>query len=186
MKKAIILPILLSFLAQTLFAQENKLSTFDINLELQVYPTGLLPGIRLEKGFKEKNAVSLRLGYNVVDHRDLGVKDKEEGGGFGFSFGYKRYLKTDFEKLFFGIRNDVWFNEIEWIDNIETVAEETGTADIIVVQPTVEAGYLWAFRKDWIFAPTISLGYEINVKETGGDVGEGAIFLIGVNLGKRF
>ena len=173
-------------LTNTLFSQEAAKPIFDINLEFQAYPTGLMPGIRFEKGFGWKNAVSLRLGYNVVRHGNAGVKDDETGGGFGFSLGYKRYLKSDYQKWFLGIRNDIWFNKVDWIDNLGTADESKGTAEIMVVQPTIEAGYLFQFGKDLIFSPTLAFGYEINVKEDGGDVGEGAIMLIGLNLGKRF
>jgi hypothetical protein len=39
---------------------------------------------------------------------------------------------------------------------------------------------------NWIFTPGIAFGVEINVKTEGEPVGEGAIILVGLMLGKRF
>lgn len=167
----------------TLGAQSGP---FDVTFEFQAYPTGLIPGIRFEKGFAEKNAISLRLGYQFIDHRDLGKNDDEWGNGYGFTVGYKRYFKENFRGLFAGIKNDVWWNEMEWKMNPETPDEFSGVTDITVIQPTAEAGYLFEFGEGWICSPTVAFGYEVNVKTEGRPTGEGAIFLLGFNLGRRF
>lgn len=164
-----------------LFSQNNP---FDINFEFQAYPTGLIPGIRLEKGMSEKSALHLRVGYNWVNHRDLGVQDDEKGDGFGFTLGWKRYFKDINGGLFLGARSDIWFNSIDWTNVDDIGVPESGTTDIIVVQPTLEGGYLFVKNK-FVFAPTVGFGYEINVKTSGKDVGEGAILLIGINIGYR-
>lgn len=161
-------------------------SVFDIDFEFQAYPTGLIPGLKLEKGFSDHHAVSLRLGYQIIDHRDLGVHEDETGNGYGFTLGYKYYLKPEFKGLSFGVRNDIWFNDIDWKDNLDLPIEISGTSEITVVQPTAEATYLLPVGESWIFAPSIAFGYEINVKTEGEPVGEGAILLIGINFGKRF
>ena len=166
-----------------LYAQEGIL---DIDFELQAYPTGIIPGIRIEKGFAQKNAIHLRLGYNWIRHRDLGVHEDERGDGFGFTLGYKRYLKAGFKGWFGGIRSDVWFNQLDWKDHIGLPNEQSGHTKITVVQPTAEAGYLFTLPNDWIIAPAIGFGYEVNVVTNGEPTGEGAILLLGFTLGKRF
>ena len=170
------------FVSTFLYSQNNPL---DICFEFQAYPTGLIPGVRIEKGFDEKNAVHLRLGYQFIDHRDLGKHSDETGSGYGFTVGYKRYFKDDFNGFFAGIRNDIWFNEIDWED-ADVQNTESGTSEIIVLQPTAEAGYLFNLGGNWILAPTLAFGYEVNVKTKGEPTGEGAILLVGVNFGKRF
>lgn len=164
----------------------SQTSVFDLNFEFQAYPTGLIPGLKLEKGFSDRHAVSLRLGYQYIRHRDLGVHEDERGNGYGFTLGYKYYLKPNFRGLSLGIRNDIWFNELDWKDNIDTPEEISGTSEITVVQPTAEATYLFPLGESWVFAPSLAFGYEINVKTEGEPVGEGAILLIGLNFGKRF
>ncbi|KAA3631875.1 MAG: hypothetical protein DWQ02_15740 [Bacteroidetes bacterium] len=156
----------------------------DITFEFQAYPTGLIPGLRIEKGFGDKNAAHLRLAANLFDHRDLGVQDEERGNGFGFTVGYKRYFKSDFKGLSLGLRNDIWFNTVDWVDN-SSLGGITGTTKIVVVQPTAELGYLLEFGNNWVFTPALGFGYEINVKTDGVPTGEGAILLLGFSVGKR-
>ena len=146
----------------------------------------MIPGIQIERGFAERNAIHLRLGYQFIRHADLGVHEDERGDGYGFTLGYKRYLKDGFRAWFWGVRNDVWFNTLDWKDNIGELNEAGGTSEIVVLQPTVEAGYLFELRESAFFTPTIAFGYEINVETQGADVGEGAILLIGFQLGIRF
>ena len=158
----------------------------DVSLEFQAYPTGLIPGVRIEKNFNERSAVHLRLGYQLINHRDLGVHESEKGNGYGFSLGYKHYLKENHEGFFLGVRNDIWLNTIDWIDNIDTPSPITGTTMITVVQPTAEGGYTFLFGDNFLFAPSIGFGFEINVRTEGEPTGQGAILLVGFLLGKRF
>jgi len=163
------------------FCLISKAQNLDISFEFQA-----IPGFRIEKGFQEKNAIHLRLGYNWIRHRDLGVHEDERGNGFGFTVGYKRYFKENYEGFFIGARSDFWFNELDWKDNIDLPTEISGTTNITVIQPTAEAGYLFLLNNNWIFAPNIAFGYEVNVKTEGAPVGEGAILLLGFKIGKRF
>lgn len=167
----------------------EKQKLLDVNFEFQAYPTGLIPGIQLEKGFAHHHAVQLRFGYNWVRHRGLGVHEDERGNGFGFTVGYKRYFKRNFYRWFAGIRNDFWFNSLNWRDNIGEANEISGTTDITVLQPTIEGGYLFemnANENSITFAPTLALGFEINVREDGAPVGDGLIVLLGFQVGYRF
>ena len=95
----IILILLLMSFNNTIQAQEVK-KPFDVGLELQAYPTGLLSGIHLEKGFGQREAINLRIGHNFIRHRGLGVHEDERGGGFGFTLGYRHYFSPTFSKFF--------------------------------------------------------------------------------------
>lgn len=154
----------------------------DLSLEFQAYPTGLIPGVRIEKNFSERHAVHLRLGYQIINHRDLGVQEDEKGSGFGFTLGYKHYFRDGYEGFFVGARNDIWLNTIDWIDNLG----RTGTTMITVIQPTLEAGYNFVLGDTWLFAPSVGFGFEVNVRTEGEPTGEGAILLVGFLVGKRF
>ncbi|MEM1322638.1 MAG: hypothetical protein AAGG75_20405 [Bacteroidota bacterium] len=176
-KQLFVLLLLLSGL--TAFGQ------VDLGIEFQAYPTGLMPGVRAEFGLDDKQAVHIRLGYNIVRHRDLGEHDDERGGGFGGSLGYRRYFGAERSGWFAGVRGDVWFNDVDWKDNIGEVDEVRGNTDVVVVQPTAEAGYRFGFGERWFFAPSIALGAEINIKTEGADVGQGAVLLLGFSIGKR-
>lgn len=171
------------FLLCWAYLAQAQAPVFDLGLELQAYPTGLLPGLRAERGFGGKQAVHLRIGANLVDHRDLGKHDDETGSGLGFSLGYKRYFREGYQGPFAGARSDVWFNEIDWV-NLD--APSTGTTKITVLQPTAELGWLFALGKKLYLAPSLAFGFEINVKTEGEPTGEGAIFLLGFHGGYRF
>lgn len=185
---AVVLIILLfTGINNRLQAQDNK-KPFDIGIELQAYPTGLLSGIHLEKGFGQREAINLRIGHNFIRHRDLGVHEDERGGGFGFTLGYRHYFSPTFSKFFAGIRSDLWFNKVNWKDNIGTLIEFSGTSNIVVLQPTLEGGYLFLLgqNEDWFLAPSLAFGFEINIANDGADVGQGPIILLGFSMGKRF
>ena len=157
----------------------------DLGIEFQAYPTGLIPGFRIERCFGNKNAVHLRVGYNWIRHRDLGVHEDERGDGFGMTVGYKRYFKENFQGIFLGFKNDLWFNTLRWKDGVDSPTIITGETKITVVQPSAELGYFFNYGKNGFFAPSIAFGYEVNVKTNGAPVGEGAILLLGFTVGKR-
>lgn len=178
---------LLLLLFSFLICLSVKGQGLDISFEFQAYPTGLIPGLRLEKSFNEKNAVHLRLGYQIIDHRDLGVQTDEKGSGYGFSLGYKRYFQAGFNGWFLGARTDLWFNTLDW-ENLSDFPPlfSSGTTKVTVVQPTLEGGYRWSLGESGFIAPTVAFGFEVNVKTEGADVGEGPILLLGFLLGKSF
>lgn len=168
----------------TISAQTD--GSLDLSFEFQAYPTGLIPGLRLEKNFGEKNAAHLRLGYQLIDHRSLGKHDDETGSGYGLTLGYKRYFKTGHEGFSLGLKTDLWFNSIDWTTIGENDANTSGNTDIIVLQPTIEGGYLFTFGPSWVFTPSVAFGFEWNIKTEGEPTGEGAILLLGFSIGKRF
>ena len=169
-------------------AQVGLIPAFiDVEAELQAYPTGLIPGVRISFPLGTKSTFHLRGGYNIVRHEDQGVHEDERGGGGGFSLGLDRFLKTTDTGFFVGLRSDLWFNEIDWKDNIGTAEELRGTSRVTVLQPTAELGYLWSFDHGrLLLTPSIAFGYEINIKTEGAPTGEGAILLVGLRLGHRF
>ncbi len=158
----------------------------DVTLELQAYPTGIIPGVRIERGFSGQHAVHLRLGYQFIDHRDLGVQDDEKGQGLGFSLGYKRYFRPEFRGWFLGAKSDIWWNQIDWTQRPGTITEVKGTADIVVLQPTLEGGYNFLLGNNWVLSPSVAFGWELNVVTNGREVGQGSIILAGILIGKRF
>jgi len=199
MKKLIIL-VSLVFISNTFVAQEKikPFSILDVGLEFQAYPTGYIPGIRIETNLNENSTIDFRLGKNIFDHKDFpkqaGINnhDSEIGSGYGVSIGYKRYLNQNFQKMFVGLRSDVWFNSVDWTVNISNCptcnSEIKGHSDIVVIQPTVEVGYLFFIGKNerLFFVPEMALGYEWNAVVSGEQTGFGFILLGGINLGYRF
>ena len=127
------------------------------------------------------SALYTRIGINVFDHRDLGVQAEETGSGYGLSLGYKRYFNDHQDAWRLGIKNDIWFNSVDW----ENDASSMGTTDIVVVQPTVEVSYV--FNKGaFMIVPSLAFGLEWNVKTDGEPTGEGPIGLLGVMICKNF
>lgn len=157
----------------------------DAGLEVQVYPTGIIPGLRFEKNFTQKDLAALRLGYQFIDHRDQGKHDTEKGTGFGGTLGYKRYFKENFVGPSLGIRSDLWANKIDWESKLETGEIAKGTTNILVVQPTLEFGWGFPISDKLILTPTAAFGFEFNVKTKGEATGEGAIILAGLTASYR-
>lgn len=168
-----------------LFGQDSASKYADIGIEVQVYPTGFLYGLKAEFGFKPKHALELRLGYNELDHQDFGVHLSEIGGGFGGTIGYRYYFKPTNTKFFLGVRSDIWFNKIEWFDIVIRGIIE-GETSVTVLQPTAIFGYSWLFGNHFVLTPTIAAGAEINIITDGAPVGEGPIVLVGINALYRF
>ena len=158
----------------------------DLSLTTQVYPTGIIPGVQIDKIIRENQALSFRLGYQFIDHRDLGVHDDEIGEGIGFTIGYRRYSGRNPSKFFWALKNDIWWNNIEWYDLNMMGKRTNGLTDLTVLQPTAEIGIQIIAESGLFFSPTLAFGWEWNIKTNGEPTGQGAILLIGIQMGKRF
>jgi len=150
----------------------------EIGIEIQAYPTGIIPGVRLEKYINSNSSLNLRLGYQLIDHRDLGVHENEEGSGYGVSLAYRRFFKPGHKGLSLALRTDLWFNEIDWTDELLS-----GTSKITVLQPTLMGEYAIQVGPSIVVTPSLSFGYEWNVSTDGEPTGEGAIVLLGCTFG---
>ncbi len=181
------------------FAQDDSFSPrfLEVGIEVQAYPTGVIPGIRADFAITPRDIINVRGAYQIINHRSLGVHDDEKGNGVGGTLGYRRFILKDLEGLFAGARFDVWANSIDWVDNPVDVltAGCAGTTDILVMQPTLEVGYTWLASEHFSLSPSFSFGYEINVSEKlksgtycqGKEgTGEGAIILLGLAASYRF
>lgn len=207
--KSLLIFFFMLFVSYSIHAQEdinNKKLQTSLGIELQGYPTGVLSAVRTELLFNNANALNIRVGHNWFNHRDLGKHQIEKGGGAGFSIGYRRYLENEGLKGFFvGARSDLWFNKVNWKDfKGDKTLLISGTSNITVIQPTIEAGYKVKFTNNLLsFEPNIAFGYEwnanikgsityadptVNYREEIFETGEGIIFLLGfsfmVNLSK--
>ena len=132
----------------------------------------------------ERQLIGFRLGYNLVRHGDAGVHQDERGLGWGGGLGLKNYFDLVNRRWFVGVKNDLWFNTIDWKDNIDRPDELRGTTNVLVIQPTIEGGYAFSFTKSkgLILEVALSFGREINTFQDGADVGQGFILLLGLTL----
>lgn len=146
-----------------------------IGIEIQAYPTGVIPGIRYEHVLSTSSYFTARIGYQIIRHRDLGKHDDERGSGYGFSLGYKTSITS---KLDFGIRSDLWWNDIDWTDR-RNGQEVTGNTSITVLQPTARIEYVIDLGSFYL-VPSIGFGMEWNIKTSGEPTGEGLIGLVGL------
>ena len=183
----------------------SKDVALELGVELQAYPTGLIPTFKGEVIISNKHAVSIRIGYNWFDHRNLGVHDSEDGGGPGYSIGYKRYFENEGLKGFYvGLHTDLWFNHVNWSEHENNDRNHAmlyrGSSDIIVFQPTIDLGYRIEFNDSKIaFVPNFGIGWEWNLKTTAdispsaspfiandvdltSETGEGLIVLLGFSF----
>ena len=186
-KNPYIVLFLIALASQAVCQEIQSNRTVDAGVEFRAYPTGYIPGVRLDWGIGANSVLNFNLGYNVVRHRDQGEHEDERGGGFGFGFGYRYIFNNTHTGFFIGAHNDFWFNKIDWKDNVDQADELNGTSNIIVLQPILESGYTFGINENkWIITPSLSFGVEINVVENGDAVGEGFILLGGIALAYRF
>lgn len=155
----------------------------NINIELQAYPTGIIPSIGIAKAIQTHSEIHFRLGANLIDHQDFGVQDSEKGKGFGGSISYLYFRSEVHKGIFAGVRSDLWRNSLEWSNGQEPVIA-TGVSKILVLQPTAILGYRHIKSdKNWFIQPTLSFGREFNIHTKGAEIGQGWILLFGLSLG---
>ncbi|MGB0982761.1 MAG: hypothetical protein ACPG19_01905 [Saprospiraceae bacterium] len=178
MKETLILAIIILLFAQNAQSQENN---FHLEVETQWYPAGFQFMAATEYNWSSKDAIHLKFGYNLARRQDFSpFNELENGGGLGFTLGYRRYFKEEATGFYLGGRFDIWWLTIDWEDDNAT---RMGTTDITVFQPTFEIGYLYQFDEmPLAIGANLSNGYEINVQTKGDAVGEGFITLIGIRL----
>lgn len=148
--------------------------------EVQVYPAGVIPGLQLRRHPTSADTVYFRVGANLTERNDWGEHDDESGTGFGGGIGWRRSLAgvPGGTGWLYGARMDLWSLEIDWRDP----GPREGTTDVLVLQPTLEAGYGWTLTSGSRVELVLGLGAEINVDTDGEDVGEGAIALVGLTF----
>ena len=178
----LILILIIVSLESTLAGQlpTSDTKSWTLGPELQLYPTGLLPGIRVERYLNDKGSIHLRLGLQLFDHRDLGVQDDETGIGYGFSLAYRRFFKSHETGFSLALRNDFWWNKVDWTNKSPAAS---GTTSITVIQPTAILEYKIPTTSSISIAPSLGMGFEWNAKTQGEPTGEGAIILLGVFVG---
>lgn len=175
---------LFSFFALCTTAQQINREYVDLGFELQVYPTGIIPGLDVSYFYNSVHEMEFRFGYNFIRHGDLGVHMDERGDGWGFSFGYLRYFKEKHKGFSLGLRNDIWFNTIKWRDNLPNEVIASDVSHVTVLQPTVVLSRVFCLAR-MRFEPTLAFGYEWNVKTEGAPTGQGSILLVGFKIGLR-
>ena len=156
----------------SLYTQTSRLG-----VQVQAYPSGIIPGIQIQHAWHDDDVFFTSLAANITDRQDDGEHDNEEGDGFGLGFGYRKYQNTDRTGWLYGARADFWNLTIDWRDN---AGPTSGSTDVLIFQPTVEAGYAWLLGDgSWSLDLSAGLGAEINLDEDGEEVGDGAILLVG-------
>lgn len=164
-------------------ADNHKKTT--LGVEFQAYPAGQMYGVRAEYFINKNSEINLRVGYNAAFRMDFsGLNDNEQGGGWGFTPGYRYHFTKGFLNNFFvGARCDFWWLSIDWRD--EDNIPRTGNTKITVVQPTLDFGYNINLGNRLNTTISAAFGQEINVVTKGDEVGQGGISLIGATLSYR-
>lgn len=181
MKKLSYLLLLLVLLAQWTNAQDTRQrGAQSLGFDVQVYPAGNIFNIKSAWAVSAKGELIGKLGYNFAQRENFGEHDSEKGNGPGFTFAYKRYLRTGFKGWYAEGRMGMWFLDIDWRDNTPAAS---GNTDISVFQPTLGIGYDFPLKNERIkLGLLVAFGYEVNVITSGEEVGQGGISLVGVSL----
>ena len=168
--------------ANPTFAQNTAIHTAS-GLEIQAYPAGFTGTGRLTYPIGTKLTWTFHVGVNITDRRDWGEHDDESGSGVGFGGVVRYFFNEEGSGFHAGVRNDLWFMDIEWMQN----TGQMGFSDVIVWQPTAQFGYtIVPANSQLLFDFTLSFGQEINIDTTGDPVGQGPILLGGIGFSYRF
>jgi hypothetical protein len=190
--KKIFLFILFLYCKQ-IHAQKSNLDTMffreEAGVEFQWYPAGIMPLISYNYFINTHNAITSRIGINIANRHDWsGLNDFEKGNGFGGSIGYRHYFSPLNKGWIIGIKSDLWSMKINW--KLKTPDEGfplSGSSKILVLQPSLEAGYVWSLNSNkWHIGAIGGVGQEINIKTTGKEVGQGGMWIINLIAGYRF
>ncbi|CAH8282217.1 hypothetical protein EV196_105331 [Mariniflexile fucanivorans] len=169
--------ILFFLVSIQLFSQSDENTSkrkIEIGTELQVYPVGYMTMITSNIFIKEDLALRFRLGGNFANREDFsGFNDDEVAEGFGGSFGLVKYVSYWKGNFIFGASLDTWNMWTKWKDGINTSNPTSGTTYNLVIQPWVNAGYLYNLSNKWNAGISVGLGREINIITRGENVGEG-------------
>ncbi|MGM5469721.1 hypothetical protein ACS386_05545 [Flavobacteriaceae bacterium LMO-SS05] len=158
----------------------------EIGTELQLYPVGYMPMITSNIFIKEDWALRLRLGGNFANRKDFsGFNDDEVAKGFGGSFGLVKYVPYWKGNFVFGGSLDTWNMWTKWKDGINTPNPTSGTTYNLVIQPWMNAGYLYNLSNKWNAGISLGFGREINVITRGENVGEGWMGIATFSLNYR-
>ena len=181
MKKNTSLTILAFCFILTARSQDFGYKTFDVGGEFQWYPKGFISALHLAYNFPIHHSFQARIGYNRSTWKDLGKHDNEDGGGPGFSLGYRYYFLVRPHGFFLGARADLWRLTIDWRQG-----SNTGRSKISALQPTAEMGYMFLINDLFFISPSIACGVQTNVQTDGQTVGDGFIILAGISAGWKF
>lgn len=167
-------------------AQSDVLEVKQLGIEVQGYPTGIMPGICLDLSKWEHATISTRIGFDIARRQAFsGLNDDERGWGPGFSLGYRYYAGGNCNGFYVGARTDMWWLNIAWKDSSNIPKQ--GNSDILVAIPTVELGYVFPFKHSpFKLGVGISQGREFNLITNGKPVGQGYITLLTLKAVKTF
>ncbi len=168
-------------------SEKEPMRWVDIGGEIQIYPAGFIVAGRTMFNLSPGGNLLFRAGYNFAQRQNFGEHDNEKGGGPGISAGYRYYLNRQSKGLFMAVRTGLWFMNIDWKDRPDTGSPRTGETFIMVVQPTLAAGYQYLTNNQkWAFGISGAFGVEWNVITNGEDVGQGGISILLLSITRRF
>ena len=159
----------------------------EAGVEFQWYPAGIMPMLSYNYFINGHNAITSRFGVNIANRHDWsGLNDFEKGSGWGGSVGYRHYFNPLQGGWVIGAKADLWGMQIDWKLK-DANPPESGTSKTIVLQPSVEGGYLWNFGSGrWSIGAIGGVGQEINMKTSGKEVGQGGMWIVNFIASYRF
>jgi hypothetical protein len=162
-------------------SQDFGYKTIDVGAEFQWYPKGYIYDLHLAYNFPIHYSIQAHVGYNKSNWKEKGIHDNEEGGGPGFSLGYRYYFLVRPHGFFLGARADMWRLFIDWRQGINN-----GRSKVWALQPTAEMGYMFLINDLFFISPSIAAGIQTNIKTEGQAVGDGSVILVGFSAGWKF
>ncbi|MFN0030621.1 MAG: hypothetical protein ACKVOR_00530 [Flavobacteriales bacterium] len=185
MKK--LLSVLFLIIASFANAQDRTSNPLGFSIGAQLYPAGIIPHLQLLLPMRDHLALNFRFGYNSADRKDFSPHNEhEEGGGFGTTIGLRRYFTLRKGFAFGGLNSDIWNLTINWSDT-KAGEKTTGSTDILVLQPWLEAGYLLPIsNSNFDIGTSLGFGREINLITIGDEVAQGWMGSLSLFIKVRF
>lgn len=177
------------FLTLTLQAQQSEdyiNGNIEIGTEFQFYPAGFMPTVTANFFIKENLALRVRIGGNFADRSGFSTyNDEEKAKGFGGTFGVQKLFPIWKGNIVIGAYMDGWHMWTDWKDNTDSINPEEGNTYNFVVQPWLNAGYLFQLSQQWNAGLTLGVGREFNVITRGEKVGEGWMGILTLSANYR-
>lgn len=174
-------------LALTATSQEAGFRTTDVGGAYQYTPDYNAFSLHLGFNAEEFHSFIVRASYLKAGNQKTSLHNNESGSGWGAYFGYRYHFSVIPKRFFLGIGVGTQFMNVDWVTAVAPNIG-AGTTKLVILQPTIEAGYTLVINDYMYITPSVSGVLQSKLNSKGADVNYGSGFLpaAGISIGWRF
>ena len=181
--KSICIALSAILISLTTTAQDAGYRTTDVGASFQYSPDFNTYSLHLAFNSEEYHSFILRGNYARSGSRKTDTHTSESGSGWGGYLGYRYHFSVIPKRAFLGLGLGIQSMKIDWST---TLLE--GTTNLMILQPTIEAGYTLVINDYMYITPSVSgiIQTKLNSKGANVDFGKGFAPAAGISIGWRF